>query len=311
VLSKSDNILASTNAGITPLGVETVMAAPSFSQPMYEALRDISQELFLPGLDTVEPDTVLGLRTNRRFVDAYMVGLNHEMGRELLWRGYPTDQRGTYFSHFWGNGVPNTAAADINPLHLWKTRALGDSVDAPAPEEFVMMLRSSLLRRYPNAIIYLTPALLQSGVLVPDEDPAHESPPLFIGTMQPDISFFGFSITADRATGRDGGPGYYVVIQEHPTEPRFGLDVAVSQVMTTSHLVVGTAAPKGVPVPPAHSWGRNSAHMAGITRRLPVRIAIHAVRLIAQAVSQTPGVLASAVPALPTIDHAAIPGATR
>ncbi len=37
------------------------------------------------------------LRTNNRFIEAYLVGLNHEMGRELLWREYPTDQRGTYF----------------------------------------------------------------------------------------------------------------------------------------------------------------------------------------------------------------------
>src|SRR5262249_8669496 len=145
----------------------------------------------------------------------------------------------------------------------------------------------------------------------PDEDPAHESPPLFIGAMQPDISFFGFSVTADNATGKDGGPGYYVVIQEHPTEPRFGLDVAVSQVMATSHLAVGTTAPKGVPVPPGHIWGRNSAHMAGITRRLPVRIAIHAARLIAQAVPPAAGVLASDVPSLPTVDRAPIPGMTR
>ena len=45
---------------------------------------------------------MLGLKTNRRFMEAYMVGLNVEMGRELLWRGFPTDQRGTYFDHFWG-----------------------------------------------------------------------------------------------------------------------------------------------------------------------------------------------------------------
>src|SRR4029077_4384877 len=131
--------------------IEPGLTAPTFPQPMYAPLRELSQELLLPGIERVLPNSVIGLKTNRRFVESYMVGLNHEMGRELLWRGYPTDQRGTYFSHFWGNGVPNTAPADINPLHLWKTRGLGDSVGAPAPEEFVMLLRSSLLRRYPNA----------------------------------------------------------------------------------------------------------------------------------------------------------------
>ena len=94
---------AADGAGVTPVGTETVMMAPSFPQPMYEALKEKSQDLLLPGLDKVLPDTVLGLRTNRAFVEAYMIGLNVEMARELLWRGFPTDQRGTYFRNFWGN----------------------------------------------------------------------------------------------------------------------------------------------------------------------------------------------------------------
>jgi hypothetical protein len=283
IISKGDNVLAPTAPGVKPVGVETVMAAPSFPQPMYEPLRDLSQELLLPGLDKVKPDTVLGLQTNRRFVEAYMVGLNHETGRELLWRGYPTDQRGTYFDHFWGLGVPNSAPKDINDLNTWNQRSLGDSVGAPVGEEFVMLLRSSLLQRYPNAVIYLTPAMREatppgSMALVPDEDPTHERPPIFSGSMQPDVSFFGFPIKTEIATGTGGGLGYYVVIQEHPTEPRFGLDVDFS-VGNASHLLVSANPPAGLPLN-GRSWGKNSAEMAGITRRLPVRIAIHALRLI-------------------------------
>ena len=30
-----------------------------------------------------------------------MCGLNHEFAGELLWRGYPTDKRGSYFRQFW------------------------------------------------------------------------------------------------------------------------------------------------------------------------------------------------------------------
>ena len=54
----------------TAIRVDTIMVAPSFPQPMYEPLRDLSQDLLLPGLDAVPPDTVLGLETNRRFVEA-------------------------------------------------------------------------------------------------------------------------------------------------------------------------------------------------------------------------------------------------
>jgi hypothetical protein len=149
-----------------------------------------------------------------------------------------------------------------------------------------MLLRSSLLRRYPNAVIYLTPAI-QKGTppaplsLVPDELPAHEIPPIFSGSMPPDVSFFGFPVSTDAATGAAGGLGYYVVIQEHPTEPRFGVDANLP-LGSASHLAVGARPPPGLPLN-GRTWGKNSAEMAGITRRLPVRIAIHAVRLVSAA----------------------------
>ena len=92
--------------------------------------------------------------------------------------------------------------------------------------------------------------------------------------MQPDIAFFGFDVTADQATGADGGPGYYVVIQEHPTEPRFGLHPGVSA-GNVSHVPVGTAPPKDQPTN-GLIWGRNAAHMGGIVRRIPFLFAIHA-----------------------------------
>ena len=74
---------------------------PRVPGPMYEPLRDMSQDWLLPGLDKVPPNTITVLETNPRFIESYMVGLNHEMARELLWREYPTDQRGTYFRQFW------------------------------------------------------------------------------------------------------------------------------------------------------------------------------------------------------------------
>ena len=51
------------------------------------------------------------METNQRFVEAYMVGLNYEFARKLLWREYPTDQRGSYFRQFWSVGDPSTARA--------------------------------------------------------------------------------------------------------------------------------------------------------------------------------------------------------
>jgi hypothetical protein len=276
VVSKGDNVLAPTAPGVTPVGTETVMMAPSFPQPMYEALKEKSQDLLLPGLDKVEPETVLGLRTNRAFVEAYMIGLNFEMARELLWRGFPTDQQGTYFKHFWGTDAGTVALSDIDDLRTNLSRALGTApANAPA-DQFVLLLRSSLLRRYPNAIIYLTPALTGSSGTPPDIFP------IFNGAMEPDVNFVGFPLTPAAAIGSDSDPGYFVVIQEHPTEPRFGLDANVvsTTLSNKSHLVIGTQPPAGVS-PKGRTWGKNSAHMAEITRRLPVRITIHASQLVA------------------------------
>jgi len=79
------------------------------------------------------------------------------------------------------------------------------------------------------------------------------------------------------------GPGYYVVIQEHPTEPRFGLDVGVALSLgSATHLAITPAPPPAIDLH-GRAWNTNAAEMAGITRRLPVRVAIHASRLITPA----------------------------
>lgn len=91
--------------------LDQIMAAPEFDRPMYEPLRDISQDLLLPGLEYIPQNTLGLLVTNQEFVESYMVGLNHEMARELIWREYPTDQRGSYFRQFWdvSNFIPTTS----------------------------------------------------------------------------------------------------------------------------------------------------------------------------------------------------------
>jgi len=117
------------------------------------------------------------------------------------------------------------------------------------------------------------------GAPGPDLDSGPELPPIFSGSLPPDVSFFGFDMPVQKAIGADGGPGCYVVIREHPTEPRFGLDVGVS-LGTATHLAIGSQAPAGVQLN-GHAWGANAAEMAAIVRRLPVRIALPASRLVA------------------------------
>jgi len=77
------------------------MAYPKFDIPMYKPLVEKSSELFLPNINYVAQNSISILETNQKFIESYMVGLNHEFARELLWREYPTDQRGSYFRQFW------------------------------------------------------------------------------------------------------------------------------------------------------------------------------------------------------------------
>jgi hypothetical protein len=277
-MSPTSTATPPTNTGIVP--IEPIMAAPKFPQPMYESLRDLSQLLLLPGLETVEPNSVLGLETNSRFVEAYMVGLNFEMARELLWRGYPTDQRGTYFDRFW-DSRSSGGGADVNPIHSWKDRPLGDPQTAPAGDRFVMLIRSSLLRRYPSAVIYAAKAIKPNGVRKPTKSPDEEEHPVFRGSMQPDVTFFGFDLTVDQVTGTGTGDdqGYFIVIQEQPGEPRFGYDVG-TPLNEGSHLAVSFGAPAGSTTASNLHWGQNGAHVAAMLRQQPVRIAIHASQFL-------------------------------
>src|SRR6185295_9105659 len=77
------------------------MAYPVFDIPSNRPLADLSAELLIPNVNRIENNSVTLLETNQKFVEAYLVGLNHEFARELLWREYPTDQRGSYFRQFW------------------------------------------------------------------------------------------------------------------------------------------------------------------------------------------------------------------
>jgi hypothetical protein len=223
--------------------LEPIMAYPEFPQPMYEPLRDLSQDLMLPGLELIPPDILTLLETNEPFVEAYMVGLNHEMARYLLWENYPTDQRGSYFRQFWdvrsyvpGPGDPADPAQlaeklrDIRPIHAWPhTSLLGGNGNRPdmQPGHLVLLVRGELLRRYPNAVIYACQAQWD-GEDHPRILTDAERYPLFRGTLPPDLTFFGFDLTEAEARGgpreSGGAPGWFFVFQQQPSEPRFGLE---------------------------------------------------------------------------------------
>ncbi|HYJ82328.1 MAG TPA: hypothetical protein VEW26_05725 [Allosphingosinicella sp.] len=234
------------------------MAYPEIDVPMYKPLTEPTVERFLPGIQHLPPNTITLLETNQRFIEAYMVGLNHEFARELLWREYPTDQRGSYFRQFWDvSGVRNTdnlspealreKLRDIKPIHKWsKKDKLGDHDNREKPgekeEEVVLVIRGELLKRYPTAVIYAQRARWQldkNGKIDPTQERIFETSgnpedlmllPLYEAEAAPDIFFRGFDLKASEAKGGTGtgtslDPGWFFVIKERPGEPRFGLDI--------------------------------------------------------------------------------------
>jgi hypothetical protein len=229
--------------------IAPIMNAPAFPQPMYEPLRDLSPQYILPGVDLIPPETLGLLETNHAFIEAYMVGLNHEMSRQLLWNGYPSDLRGSYFRQFWDvsdyvpqAGDPTDPAAlaeklkDIPPIHTWPLSGpLGTHENRTdiAPTDVVLLIRGELLRRYPNTIIYAAKATIndQQERVIDDSD---ERYPIFGGTLPGDITFVGFNLSPqDAAGGTAAAPqGFFFVFQQQPSEPRFGLEPTAATTVT-------------------------------------------------------------------------------
>ncbi len=254
-----------------PDPLEPIMAAPEFPQPMYAPLRDLSKQYLLPGVELIPPDTVGLLVTNHAFIETYMVGLNHEMARQLLWCAYPTDQRGSYFRQFWdvSRAVPPPSTPeqiehlrDIPKIHTWPhANALGQNENRHDinPDSIVLLVRGELLKRYPTTQIYAIPAVRAAdGSRVPQPNDwlaGDRKNPLFGGFLDPDLNFFGFDLTPDQARGTGTGAdlGWFFVFQQPPTEPRFGLEPndAVNPVPHWSELAWTDFGDAGVFVPSA------------------------------------------------------------
>jgi hypothetical protein len=95
---------------------DRIMVAPAISTALYELLAQYDRTRLLPGVDLIPDNAITLLETNARFVSGFLAGANHELNRELLWRRYPTDQRGTPLRRFWDwlDG-----GADVPLRHSW------------------------------------------------------------------------------------------------------------------------------------------------------------------------------------------------
>ncbi len=264
-----------------------VRNAPSFPQAMYEPLAQLSPEWMLPGISAIASDSATALAPNDAFVESYLIGLNEEMSRELLWRGFPLDLRSTFFQNFWSTtpdipAIGSFAAAGGLGSHV---AGAGDA------NRIVLLVRAVLFARYPNAVVAAVQAQWSGSVRTLSSNRQY---PFCRGSIGSDIRFFGFDIPDARG---DPDPakndaGWYFAIEQHATEPRFGLEPAPSTTtnptwndlswndVTLSGTYLNPATAPASSTREGVTWSANAATMAFVLERRPVRVAMHAIALL-------------------------------
>jgi hypothetical protein len=282
-----------------------VQAHPTFPDPMVDALAALAADHVLPNLGDLPAETLTVMEPNQRFIEAFLAGLNTELGRELLWREYPTDQRGSYARVFWDRAdAADQGAPDIQQITDWVAALGGNGTTSGTP--IVLVVRSALLRLYPYTLVYALPAvwngLPADGRRLPDAAAAARRP-VFHATLDPDVALYGFDLTQQQARGHlptgpgdplPADPGWFFVLQERPGQPRFGLDtdrhpsglrtwddlswpdLAGADTYIDIAANTGLAPQQTDPV----RWGTTSADMAAILMRSPVMYARHADDLL-------------------------------
>lgn len=244
----------SSGQSVAVSSLNEILATPKIEYPMSKFLYEYSPDLLVPGINSIPQNSVSTLGIDQRYVEAFMLGLNHEMMRELLWRGYPTDQRGTVFSRFWGSAISPFAEVNesdkarvIKNIHQWGTNSLGNNYPSNGSDPnslIILVVRAELIKKYPNTFIYAHKAEFElDSQAIPDlyeirklsEQYDSVKKPVFI-TQMADLTFFGFEIDPEEAKGNlvettenPLAPGWFFVFKEMVGEINFGLDAKLEE----------------------------------------------------------------------------------
>ena len=274
---------------------------PRFTDPMYERVRALSVDYLVPGVGSMPNNIVSLLEINPAYIEAFLVGLNHEMSRELRWREYPADLRQTWFQRFFDTVDP-PGSVDVRPIDAWDVEApLGEEYGGGKLPGLVLLIRADLIRKFPDVRVYAVPAIIDAdGERVPDTEGTIATP-TFVGTLGRGINFYGFdTLTEEVARGDGPGHGWFFVLEEEPRAMRFGLDQAGRKGAVPAswnnlgwrHLVEeDEAAPWFCSIHPSNSdlegttidgltWGDDAAVMAAITFRRPIQVFMHASAML-------------------------------
>lgn len=202
-----------------------VYRAPLIPDPLADQLKTMDPRALFPGLESLPENTVSFYEEDRAFVEAVMVGANHEMNAELRWRGFPTDMRGTVLRRFWQRNLPasDLRGDDIGPIHGW-TRALGANPpahDRDQAENLIMLIKGDLIRKLGQPLVEIN---IATGTgFIRGQGTTYEA------KMQGqigDAAYFGFDVSRDAIMAPALRDRAFVIIYEPPGRLRFGLDTA-------------------------------------------------------------------------------------
>lgn len=289
--------------------LQPITVSPKFTLPVKNLLIDMNAESFLIGVKSIPDNSVTVLKPNNKFIEALLIGMNHEMSNEFLWRNYPADLSATYFNKFWDNSsIKGMELSDISPISNWNvSKGLGENLINNNIGLF-LTIRGELLRRLPNVMLYALPAKRDGRKRTIDTTAPKEFP-IYSFKIEPDIYFFAFTMTSGEVYGNEQNEGWYFIFNEHPTAPRFGVNeskegtetkdvVDLTQWNNLEWSMIDTknnyinfgedSKLNGKDLPDStgsvkHKWAFSSAHLAHILLQRPVQVAIHASSLIDQA----------------------------
>lgn len=207
------------------LTLDPIQASPAFREPMFEQFSAEATAFLAPQLSAMPANSLTLLEVNQAVVEAFMIGVNDEMGREFRWRRFPADLRATYFANFWNTAESGTDPDDLTPLNTWSASgALGSHRPAqtPVPKLF-LVFRGDVFGKFQDAVLYLAPVIPKSNPPKPKLD----APvwPLMRSTLPPDLMTIGFQLDLPTV---QAAPGYFLVIEERAGSTRFGLDVSAT-----------------------------------------------------------------------------------
>ena len=205
-----------------------ILAYPQFPEPVYYYLKAFSDKFIIPCIDELPDESIALFKSNTAFTEAYMCGMNTEMGRELLWREYPTDQRGSYFRKFWDSetsvkDIEDGNFFDIETVHTWEGN-LGDNHKPNKTGLLLFTIKGKLMRLFPSTQVYLHKAIAGA---TPDTVDFHETAdkilPVIQAYLKQDILLVGFKIEFSVALGnpKNNDYGYMLAFREDVKDLNF------------------------------------------------------------------------------------------